>query len=233
MKKLIITFLASVFILSACVTTNVYPGEKEGRTYESQNTRVCETLKFECGDAEIPFNDYTGCGCESAGAEISNDQFPISDEEESIEDSTDDQVDEPAEEPAEDVDETSDETPEEPTTTVECGIVNDEQIDCEEEKICGILEDETEPKCLSENVCDDLCEEGSECVIMESYPVQVRCNPIEDQMGEQIDEASLEDSESDEEEGDSTEEDEGDAEGDETKESFDDGGEETDTGEEG
>ena len=64
-KLLLISVISLPLFLSACATTNVYPGEKEGRVYESQNTRVCESLIFECSDNEAYFNDYTGCGCEA------------------------------------------------------------------------------------------------------------------------------------------------------------------------
>ncbi|MBU0727210.1 hypothetical protein KKA95_00845, partial [Patescibacteria group bacterium] len=144
MKRLLLLFIPALLLLSACVSTNVYPGEKEGREYQSQNTRVCETIKFECDEGEVPFNDYTGCGC--------------------------------------DLMEGYEPTPvEEPVVDIECGIVGDEQVNCPEDTFCGTVEifsSEPRVRCLPDDICEGLCPEDSECVIMESYPAQVRCNEI-------------------------------------------------------
>ncbi|MFH1547332.1 MAG: hypothetical protein ABIC57_02495, partial [bacterium] len=156
--RLLLLFIPALLLLSACVSTNVYPGEKEGREYQSQNTRVCETIKFECDEGQVPFNDYTGCGCDL------------------IDGYEPEPVDEPSEEP-EPVDELVDEPSEEPIVDIECGIVGDEQISCDE-GMCAVVEGEDEARCVTDNFCDDYCEEGFDCVIMESYPVQIRCNEV-------------------------------------------------------
>lgn len=161
MKKLISLFIFALLMLSACITTNVYPGEKEGRTYESQNTRVCETLKFECEDYEIPFNDYTGCGCEL-----------VEDYEPTIEEPVVEEPSEPVEELVED-----------PVLEIECGIIDDEQISCDE-GMCAFVEGKEKAECIPDDFCDDYCEEGLECIILESYPVQIRCSEIVEELEE-------------------------------------------------
>ncbi|MBU0578150.1 hypothetical protein KJ742_05675 [Patescibacteria group bacterium] len=226
MKKLISIFVLSLLLLSACVTTNVYPGEKDGRTYQSQNTRVCETLKFECDEYEIPFSDYTGCGCELIEALI-DEEPPLSGEDlvEDEDEGTEEEAVEPplSGTPSEDlVDE-----PIEDENLPECGIYEEGQIDCDEGMMCGILEDETEPKCLSENICDDLCEEGVDCVIMESYPVRVRCVNPEEPTGDELVEEPVDDEEEAMDQGETTAPSEESVE-DGVEESSDDGSEEED-----
>ena len=63
MKKLFLVLLA-VLILSACQSTKVYKGEKEGREYVNQSARACETLRYFCDEGMTAFSDKSGCGCE-------------------------------------------------------------------------------------------------------------------------------------------------------------------------
>ena len=173
MKNLLtIILLLSLVVLTGCVTTNVYPGQKEGRVYESQNTRVCESIEIVCDENQTPFNDYTGCGCELA--------------EEPAEEPSEEPVEEPAVEPfdepvTEPVNENGEciitlENPEEGTLQYD---------NCPDGTMCGMVEwISSEPflRCIPNNICESsMCGEGSECVILESYPVQIKCQPIVDE----------------------------------------------------
>jgi len=68
MKKIILA-VASLLLLSACTTTNVYPGQKQGRSYINQSTRACKGLEFSCPEGKQVFSDDSGCGCEVKPAE--------------------------------------------------------------------------------------------------------------------------------------------------------------------
>jgi hypothetical protein len=63
MKQLIPFSIFTLFLLAGCTTTDVYPGEVEGRTYINQNVKACEVLEYECKEGFEPFSDETGCGC--------------------------------------------------------------------------------------------------------------------------------------------------------------------------
>lgn len=110
MKKLIV-FIVSLFILSACATTRVYPGQQEGRDYINQSARACETLVFSCPEGKQVFSDETGCGCETKPAE---EAVPAEEEQPAV--TEPEEVTPPAEEPAT---EEPEETPPEEEPAVE------------------------------------------------------------------------------------------------------------------
>lgn len=61
----------------------------------------------------------------------------------------------------------------------ECGIINGEQVNCQFGEMCATVSWDRSPqvaKCYPENVCDkNTCAAGESCVVLESWPAQIRC----------------------------------------------------------
>ena len=68
--------------------------------------------------------------------------------------------------------------PESATARLACGFLDGKQVDCPAGQMCATFDQiSSEPtiRCLPNNFCDTACATDEECVVAESWPLQIHC----------------------------------------------------------